>query len=668
MKIPQRLSYALSLLLASSSLLTADNDLSFPEEGRWSVATGWENQWPTDWRHAKSERHEEVGGWTIHYAQIELPSGVLELQDNERKREDGLTEVLRRWTWTGETDLKSVTLSVRTQIEMIDSRPFFPSISYYDNPAGQTVNADIIPVIGTKPGDKGFFEEHRFSMPFAALEGKQGDSYVSTALHSLPSSLLYGDKPDQWWSLGMERLSDSRVELALLSGPVASNGKNGIIKGKKKGWFEYPDATLTLKPGAVVQKTFYIQSPTPTKRGSGFRAPIKATLDMADLETPDAYPAYSEVLQQKIIDSLRRWRETDDHAGIHFHPTERKKWFEFGWAAQSDAFAYPMITMGDAYGVENARHYAQASLDFLSNAPFTKEGFSVSYDYGNKKWVRRRNPLSQGQGMQNMLNALGAAREAGGYDTSKWEAFLNKACKHHAGRILADEWNPKSTNEGFLIAPLVKGSELLEKPRYLKAAVKAADHYLERHLSMDEPYWGGTLDATCEDKEGAWAALQGFLEVYRVTKDKRYLEGAEHAGDVVLSYMYTWDVAMPPGRLADNGFTSRGWTSVSAQNHHLDVYGVLCAPAFYQLGELTGQDVYKKSAKLLSVPCGQLTDPWGAAGEQLHQTNYAQHYDYSDLKGVRGGYEEGWDIYWISAHFLTAAAQFKEMGVDCLTW
>ena len=41
---------------------------------------------------------------------------------------------------------------------------------------------------------------------------------------------------------------------------------------------------------------------------------------------------------------------------------------------------------------------------------------------------------------------------------------------------------------------------------------------------MDEPYWGGTLDATCEDKEGAWGAFQGFMTAYEYTQDKKYLK------------------------------------------------------------------------------------------------------------------------------------------------
>jgi hypothetical protein len=103
---------------------------------------------------------------------------------------------------------------------------------------------------------------------------------------------------------------------------------------------------------------------------------------------------------------------------------------------------------------------------------------------------------------------------------------------------------------------------------------------------------------------------------------------------------------------------------------HLDVYGVLCAPAIWKVGEYTGRDDLKTIARLLTVPCGQLTDPWGSAGEQLHQTNYAQHYepDPEQPEATRGDYIENWNVYWITAHFLNAAAQFKEMGVDCTQW
>lgn len=196
------------------------------------------------------------------------------------------------------------------------------------------------------------------------------------------------------------------------------------------------------------------------------------------------------------------------------------------------------------------------------------------------------------------------------------------------------------------------------------AALHAADHYAARHTSMEEPYWGGTLDASCEDKEGAWAAFQGFLAAYELTHDPKYLTCANHACDVVLTYACVYDIELPPGRLRNQQFKSRGWTGVSAQNQHLDVYGVVMCPAIYKLGELTNRDDLKRLAKVMYLSCGQLIDPYGSQGEQIQQTNFAQRGDMSDVYKLRGGYAEQWTVFWIAAHFLNAAAQFEEMGVS----
>ena len=124
-----------------------------------------------------------------------------------------------------------------------------------------------------------------------------------------------------------------------------------------------------------------------------------------------------------------------------------------------------------------------------------------------------------------------------------------------------------------------------------------------------------------------------------------------------------WDIPLPAGRLADHNFKTRGWTGVSAQNQHLDVYGVLIAQSVYKLGVYTEAESLKKLAKVMYRSCGQLIDPFGSQGEQIQQTNFAQRGDMSDLFKFRGGYSEGWTVYWITAHFLHAAAQFEEMGV-----
>ena len=175
---------------------------------------------------------------------------------------------------------------------------------------------------------------------------------------------------------------------------------------------------------------------------------------------------------------------------------------------------------------------------------------------------------------------------------------------------------------------------------------------------MNGCYWGGTLDATCEDKEGAWAAFQGFLELYERTKEPQYLEWAKHAMDVCISYVVVWDIPLPAGRLADYNFKTTGWSVVSAQNQHIDVYGVLFAPEVYKMGKLLDDCRLCRLAEVMFRSCAQLTDPYGSQGEQIQQTNFAQRGDMSNVHKLRGGYAERWTVFWITAHFLNSAARF----------
>ena len=149
-----------------------------------------------------------------------------------------------------------------------------------------------------------------------------------------------------------------------------------------------------------------------------------------------------------------------------------------------------------------------------------------------------------------------------------------------------------------------------------------------------------------------------------MTEDPLYLKWAEHACDVALTYVVVWDVDLPPGRLRDHNFKTRGWTAVSPQNQHIDVYGVLIAPDVHRLGQILGRDDLQQLALLMYRSCGQLIDPYGSQGEQPQHTNYAQAGKVDDVSRLRGGYNEDWTVFWITAHFLNAAALFQEMGVD----
>ena len=643
-------------------VVLADGDVSLltsPPEGLWSVALAWEDGWPTKWAHAHPSRVETNGDWTLLYGELDEGWHFRDAYI----REGDIIKCIRRFKWHQPTVCEGCTLSVRFLSPGFGTGILMPGVMYYGNPSGERSNA--VPLYDRHTVRELFVEEHRLPMPFASFEWAEDDDRYGAALHTVPSPVVNANLHDQWWSVGVEAVA-SGTEMALLSGPCAMNGFKSSVKAFQGRGGEllapYDYAYLIVQPGAIIEKTFYLDAYSVVKEGEGFQTSVRKSVQVFQPWSLDGMPDFTEIIQNKYRYALTRWYDNGPVAG--FRKYSDRNMIVLGWCGQAASLGYALQVLDVGSDCEEK---VQKSLDLLSTSEFYDEGFRTWYDADECAWMDRDRPemLSQGQGMHQFARAIKHGRNNDQLETSKWEDFLTTACDFHARRILEDDWHSVSTNEAFFIAPLCLGTELFDAALYRDAAVKAGDVYAERHLQMREPYWGGTLDAQCEDKEGAIAALQGFLALYDLTGDQKYLDWAQHACDVTLSYVYVWDVDMPPGRLRDHNFKTRGWTAVSVQNQHIDVYGVYCAPDVYHLGELTGSQELMDLALLMYRSCGQLIDPLGSQGEQPQQTNYAQHPD-NIAKGMdrfRGDYCETWTVFWITAHFLNAAARFKEMGV-----
>jgi hypothetical protein len=629
--------------------------LRSPAEGLWSIATDWEGDWPAGWRHADPERVERAGPWTILHGQIELRDGTWRLRDAYRDVGRAV-QCVRRFVWLGKSSSPRTTLSVRWNAPAAKADVLLPGIVYYGNPSG--AESGRVPVFAGEPGEEAIFEEHRYPVPMACVEWKDGSDLRAAALHTVPSPAPHGNLPDQWWSLGVVA-GQELTELVLLSGPCAANGQRSVIKARQPGLVSYPDAFLNVPPGAVIEKTFLLEAHACDAPGSGFRRPLWTAIDYFQPFRVGGMPSLDEIVRAKYRFAKSRWYEADGAAGFKKYPD--RNFLVMGWCGQAAAPGYALQVLGPRLDDPDAIGMATRSLDTLSSAAFYDGGFHTWYDCDKGVWSRHE-PLSQGQAMLNFARAIRVGR-ASGLGTDRWEVFLRKACDFHAKRILAENWRPRSTDEGFFIAPLAEAARLFQDATHRRAAVKAAEHYVARHLAMKEPYWGGTLDARCEDKEGAYAAMQGFLAAYELTGEKKFLDAARHACDVVLTYLVIWDIDLPPGRLRNHHFKTRGWTVVSPQNQHIDAYGVIIAPDVYRLGEIIDSKELKRLAILMYRSCGQLIDPYGSQGEQPQHTNYAQRGNVDDVFALRGGYVETWTVFWITAHFLNAAARFEELGL-----
>ena len=644
--------------------IVADGQQMFvsPKEGLWSVATDWADGWPAAWVHGKFDTQERSGDWLIISGTLNLPSGDLKIRDSYRI-EEGLVHGIRRWTWTGKQPLKKCTLSVRWSVPgATHAKPLLPGILIYGNPAGAKTGNHAVAVHSGAPGERSYFEEHRFAAPYAFIEWKSGEIFRGAALHTVPCAAFGANQNDQWWTLGLTSHENS-TELACLSGPPAANGRTSVVKALQDKFLEYPDTWINLAPGAIVEKSFYLEAIPKTDQGSGFRTALATAMRLHPV-TIEGLPSYKDTIDAKYKYALSRFRDHGTETGFEMYPEYVKgTHYVMGWCGQAEGGGNAMLSLAKRIGDPKMLDRAQRSLDWLTHSPFNAEGFLVNYNLDKREWSDQ-DPVSQGQAMEVFARAISIGRKTKGVNTALWEAFLEKACAIHAKRILSPNWKPYNTAEAFLISPLSKASQLFHNLEFEHAAIKAAEYYAHRHLTMEEPYWGGTLDASCEDKEGAWAAFQAFLAIYELHKDPKYLAWASHAMDATLSYTVLWDIDLPAGRLRDHGLKTRGWTIVSAQNQHLDVFGVVFTPEIWRMGEYLHRPDLKRLATAMFRSCGQMVDPFGSQGEQIQHTNFAQQGDMSNVFRLRGGYSETWTVFWITAHFLTAASEFEAMGVD----
>ncbi|MDR2039291.1 MAG: hypothetical protein LBQ60_15315 [Bacteroidales bacterium] len=641
-------------------LLDEKNIITAPKEGLWSVATQWKNDWMSSWVHTDPYELSISGEWTILKGKMVFPEGELWLRDAYRQVRTGLIQCIRRYEWQGTDTLSHISLSARWQVMGENLKPLLPGILYYGNVMGARVNPDIIPVYNSVPGEFAIFEEHRYPMPFAMLEN--AENKYAVAIHTTPSPVRGAVLTDQWWSMGIEAYK-GYSEMVLYSGPIGYNQRRSVAKALQQQPMFYGDTYLNLEPQRIIEKEFFIEVYPINKEGSGFQPAIYTSLDMHQPYDAERFTDFNNIIKSKYRFAQNRWIDTKEAIGFGMYDLRKGKDIVMGWCGQADSPGFALQLLEEDLDDATISSKIQQSMDFLTSYPIRDDGiFSVGYRVSEKKF-HGGDHVSCGQAMYNFAKAIETARKSRKYDTRKWETFLKTICDRQATRILDKNWHPNSTAEGFYVAPLAIASELFKNNKYKQAAIKAGEVFAQRHLTMNGCYWGGTLDATCEDKEGAWAAFQGFLELYERFYDQKYLSWAKHAMDVCLSYVVVWDIPLPAGRMADYNFKTTGWTVVSPQNQHIDVYGVLFAPEIYKMGVHLNDERLKKLAPVLFRSCYQLTDPFGSQGEQLQQTNFAQRGDMSNVHKLRGGYSENWTVFWITAHFLNAAARFKEIGV-----
>ncbi len=220
-----------------------------------------------------------------------------------------------------------------------------------------------------------------------------------------------------------------------------------------------------------------------------------------------------------------------------------------------------------------------------------------------------------------------------------------------------DEEN--GTVGAFVTMALCEGYKILGERKYLDFAVKSLDFYMKRDLD-NFTCTAGAIDCTCVDKETAGPVIIAALDLYEITKDKKFLEYAVKSSYYFASWMYTYDVYYgPEAEFTQYGYYTSGSTYVSVQHPALDQWGELMCCEWLRLADYTGDARWKTRAMMMwynSTQCiadeennvfHGLKRPIGSQNEAFYQARWGHRKDCNER-----GHLNDWLVSWVSVFRL----------------
>ena len=260
-------------------------------------------------------------------------------------------------------------------------------------------------------------------------------------------------------------------------------------------------------------------------------------------------------------------------------------WLQHGFTAKGWLKDEMRIANGipaDADVVHSIREQSEAVYAVLHYLAYEKR-----HGRQHRQWEQR---------VRTLLNNMLELQKADGH-------FPRKFRDDHSDVDASGGSTPSATST------LVMGYKYFGDKRYLKSARLTVD-YLEQNIISKSDYFSSTLDANCEDKEAAISAVTATYYLAMVTGKKErqhYIQLCQQAAYFALSWYYLWDVPFAQGQmLGDLGFKSRGWSNVSVENNHIDVFVFELAHIVSWLADETGEQRFQQMHDIISSSLCQL--------------------------------------------------------------
>ena len=615
--------------------------------------------------------------------------------------------------------LSGAVLSVHRQVEVagnapggFDSSVLFtvdPSIGWSDVNylAPGTLYGDPTYDGAGSPGGTANYAARRFMMredilpaPLFALSFANGTSVAvldpsprgDTTVEETPAKTAMTDARFQFGALGAWQASEGAIEFGFLF-----PGTTGSMGGGRGTPVAPPGTTRWMRryhPIATGVAHSY-QVSFRFGQNESFRDVTRDTWRWAwNTLKPPVYYIDVEQMRRVLIDHLESTAATiDGRTAIPFVLSTMVDDLQWNWTMVAMGFvgkniecADELLRESDRDPTERGRKMRQTGLAIVSSliqalptAPLSGAGYDLKT---GKPWEPEHDWLAPWlrnatEDMRVLLRAYRRERGQGRLHP-EWFDWVKQYCDWLIQQQRADGSFPRrwkrSSNEvaeasgttSYNPVPLlVLLSEETKDPKYQQSAIRAAE-YVWSNYGTRGVFIGGAIDnPNITDKEAGMLSVEAYLSLYDATKEPKWLERAKAAANFAESWIWIWNLPMPPDQDDAKLHYKKGVPTVGVQgitaaaSGGVDEYLDWAVPSYAKLYNLTKDQHYLDVARVL-----------------LHDTKSmvalpGRRYD---VKGI-GWQQEGWRVGqgasrgigghrfwlpWVSANHLYGMAGLEE--------
>lgn len=419
-----------------------------------------------------------------------------------------------------------------------------------------------------------------------------------------------------------------------------------------------------------------------------------------DVLKPALYWHDIEVVRKSLIDQLSSLvTYIDGRAGLPYqvytksgkvwnHPTDPNFWWRcpMGFVGKIVEAADELLREGDRDKTERGQKMRQQGLDIISTClrlVDMKNPTCTGYNLKTGGPSMTNPPIwyvREATDDMRMLMEAYRREKANGIEHPEWIQW----CKDFADWVIklqredgsfprsflinTSEIVEKSGTTSYNVVPLfVMLSQDLKDSKYFDSALRAADYVWESYGKRGV-FIGGAIDnPNITDKEAGLLSMEAFLFLYEETKDSRWLQRAQVAGDFAISWTWAWNVPMPVDVNNDTLMWKREISTVGVQGitaavaGHVDQFLDMSVAAYAKLYRFTGDKQYLEYARILL----HNTKGMVAIPGRLHGM-YAPGYQTENFRmGVGRGFgtPEKW-MTWITTNHLYSIVGLEQFDKE----